>query len=347
MSPERAARLGVIVPFRDEGDVLARKLADLSRASWPPGAHRLVLVDDHSRDESVAIAHEFASSADRRPGEVIVLESAGPAGKPAAIARALGVLQGSVDLIVLTDADVLIGERALCELASAFEQESALALASGRQCFRSELGEGELAPTEGSAPSPASRWDRWTERLRALESRRGILFNVHGQLMAWRAAYGLTPTPGLAADDLDLVMQVRARRLGRVRLVERALFFEEKPRDPRARRAQALRRMRAFLQAMRARPVPRSGLVERAQWLAYRWLPPLLPAIGLAVLLAGLALGARWDGARGGALAFVLGAAICATSPGRALLGRLATITRAELAERARPLPDHWGRDRS
>jgi cellulose synthase/poly-beta-1,6-N-acetylglucosamine synthase-like glycosyltransferase len=324
------ARLGVIVPFRDESLVLARKLADLARARWPAGVHRLVLVDDHSRDESAAIAREFARAEENRPFEVLVLESAGLPGKPAAIARAIAALGDAVDVIVLTDADVLLGEDALRELALAFRNEPALALASGT-----------------CATHAASAWDRCTERLRALESRVGILFNAHGQLLAWRAAHRLVPTPGLAADDLDLVMQVRARRLGRVRLVARAVYHEERPPDPRARQRQALRRTRAFLQAMRSRPLPPGALVERAQWLAYRWFPPLLPAGALALAFLALAFAIHRGGARGGLLGLLLGAAACASSPGRALLARLATIARADFAERAQPLPDHWGRDRS
>ena len=43
--------------------------------------------------------------------------------------------------------------------------------------------------------------------MRAFESRFGKLFSVHGQLMAWRSCLGILPTPGYAADDLDLMLQ--------------------------------------------------------------------------------------------------------------------------------------------
>ena len=52
-------RLGVLVPCRNEAEVIGRKLANLARALWPQGAsHALVVVDDGSQDETTQRARE-------------------------------------------------------------------------------------------------------------------------------------------------------------------------------------------------------------------------------------------------------------------------------------------------
>jgi hypothetical protein len=351
LSARPAPRLGLVIPCRNEERVLSRKLKNLARVRWPaaaPGApHVVVVVDDGSSDATAELAR--AASLSGAGVELRVVANAGPPGKAGAIATAVGLLQGDVELFVLTDADVVLRPEALAALVAAFAREPRLALASGAQEFVRDLAaDGACRAADGGEVRPAGGlYDRWTARVRALESRAGRLFSVHGQLLAWRAELSLLPTPGIAADDLDLMLQARARG-GSVRLVTDARFLEVKTPAGSARDGQALRRARAYFQALaRARaPAPRD-LPGRAQLALYRWLPALAPWLALAGALALLPLAYALGGvalacATAGGLALLLLLPL-----GRRLLWLCDVIVRASWRERREPLSDRWEMDRT
>jgi hypothetical protein len=375
----RPTSLGVLVPCRNEVAVVARKVANLARASWPLGAaHRLVIVDDGSDDGTAEAAraalalHAQALEAAGVSAEVVANDVR--PGKPGAIAAGLARL-AEVDLVVLTDADVVLEPAAPCALALAFERDARLAMACGAQRFVRDLADdGSAAAADGGEPVPAAGgFDRWTARVRRIESRAGLLFSVHGQLLAWRAELGLAPTPGIAADDLDLMLQVRARAGAgaRVELVPDARFLEVKATGPAARE-QALRRARAYVQVVRAweacpprsgqvvraweaRP-PRSGQVvrawearrpcgegrlARAQWRFYRHVPLAAPALTVGFVLALLAA-AAWAFGIPGALAALGAVVLAGVTVARGWLVLVLCIRAAGRAERAAPLAERW-----
>ncbi|MEM7310067.1 MAG: glycosyltransferase [Planctomycetota bacterium] len=346
----RPLRLGVLVPCRDEERVLPRKLANLAQAEWPASdpdrPHRVAVVDDGSRDATLdaarAAAERFGAGV-----EACAVRNDGTPGKAGAIGAGLAAL-GDVDLVVLTDADVVVRPDALTALAAAFSAEPELAMACGAQEFVRDLAEDGTCRAEGGGePVPAGGlYDRWTAGVRALESRLGRVFSVHGQLLAWRAELGLRPTPGVAADDIELMLQAR-RAGGRVRLVPRARFLEVKTPAGAARDGQAMRRARAYFQVLRRSGAPRAGLLDRAQWWCYRTLPGLAPWLLLAVALAlplalGLLGGTPWLVAGAAAVAAVLLAPV-----GRRLVWLLDVIVRAWWRERREPLSDRWEMERT
>jgi hypothetical protein len=364
MSPDAPspARIGVIVPCRDEARVLARKLKNLARCGWPEhggrAPHVVCIVDDGSRDGTAQLARAIAPDP-AAPFELLVLSNVRAPGKAGAIETALDAFASCappVDLCVLTDADVVVRPDALLALAAAFQREPGLAMACGAQELVRDLADdGTCRGADGAEPVPAAgRYDRWTARVRALESRAGRLFSVHGQLLAWRAELMLRPTPGVAADDLDLMLQARARG-GRVRLVASARFLERKTPSGAARDGQAMRRARAYFQVMRrarahlpvtARARGR-GALDRAQLALYRMLPAAAPwlALGGALMLpaaAGRIGGADWCVAALAVLA--LGAALPA---GRRLARLLGVIARAWWRERRDSITDRWEMERT
>jgi hypothetical protein len=236
-----------------------------------------------------------------------------------------------------------VEERALAELAAAFEREPRLALACGAQRFVDDLADdGTCRARDGREPRDAGgTYDRWTAVVRHLESRAGILFSVHGQLCAWRASLGIAPTPGVAADDVDLRFQVKARTTEprRVELVPAARFLEEKPPAGPGREAQAARRARAWFQALRGRPIPARGLLEHAQALAYRSAPRAAP-IASALALPLTALGLYALDLRVAALVVLAVGIFVLVSPiGRRWIGLALVIERAA---RAAPATDRW-----
>ena len=381
MSPPQpqgpALVLGLIVPCHDEAAVIERKLLNLVLVRWPSGPrpHQIVIVDDGSTDGTADRARLLCArlfprpaAAERTPGPrpadtlpalARVVANAGPPGKAGAIRTGMAELASQgVDLFVLTDADVILRPSSLLELESAFRARPDLGLACGRQEFvRDLLGDGSCRGADGREPVPAAEpYDRWTAHVRRRESRKGRLFSVHGQLLAWRAALDIAPTPGIAADDLDLMFQARAHGR-RVEMLEGPAFLEVKPSGGAARAEQQLRRARAYVQVVAGRSAPPDAtLGERLRLWGYRRLPLLLPWLlaPALVILAAFAAIAWLMPAEGSLLvltlrwllpALVLALLVTLASPtGRHVRELLAVIRRAQAAERAAPVADRWGR---
>ncbi len=293
----QALALGVLVPCHDEARVIERRLQNLLvHCEWPQGVgHRLIVVDDASTDgtgERVQRAFAAYARADVRT-ELVTLPQRG--GKNAAVRRGMARLD-DVELIVLTDADVVCDPDALRALEQAFRDDRGrggrLGLACGAQRFvRTLADDGTVSAPPGQTLEDASEgYDRWTARVRRLESRLGKLFSVHGQLVAWPRESGLAPNEPLAADDIALGLSVRAAG-GRVELVADARFFEEKPRAANADE-QARRRARGYYQVVfdRTGAPLGDGIADRLQWALYRTLPAVFPELCALVLVIATAL---------------------------------------------------------
>jgi cellulose synthase/poly-beta-1,6-N-acetylglucosamine synthase-like glycosyltransferase len=338
-------RFGLIVPCRNEAAVIGRKLANLARESWASerGPARLVVVDDHSTDDTAARARAALPGLAAAGLEALVLESRGAPGKARAVAQALAALGDTVDLVLLTDADVVFAPGVPAALERAFA-DPRVGLVCGAQRFVRDLAsDGSARGADGAALLPrGDLYDRATTLVRRLESRVGRLFSVHGQCLCWRAELELAPTPAIAADDLDLMLQARARGV-RVQWVEGAVFLEPKvPRGPQ-REAQAVRRAAAYFQVLRRTPWPlRGGALDRLQWWSYRYLPTLLPELALLAESTLLALALRLGGPAA-ALALLLAQGLLALVPScRQLLRYPLWIWRARRGERQQSLTDSW-----
>jgi glycosyltransferase involved in cell wall biosynthesis len=264
-------KLGVLVPCRNEAAVIVRKLRNLARCEWPRDGrpHRVCVVDDGSQDATAELARAAAAELDPALAVADVVANAARPGKGGAIEAGLAALGEAVDVVVLTDADVVLEPGALVALARAFELEPRLAMASGAQRFVADLaGDGTPRAAGGGAARPSpSFFDAAANAVRALESRFGLLFSVQGQLMAWRRELALSPTPRMTADDLDLMLQARAT--GRpVRRVAAARFLEVRPPRGPERQRQAVRRARAYHQFLRHPRI--DELSGRGRWLEDR-----------------------------------------------------------------------------
>jgi len=343
--------LGILIPCRNEERVLARRLTNLAIARWPeaPTPHRICLVDDGSTDATADRARELCAELFDQLEELraeVVVNTIRP-GKSGAITCGLKALEG-VDLVVLTDADVVVHPGALIALAEAF-QDASTGMVSGAQVFVRELAaDGSVrGPGGGALLRAGDLFDRATAWVRALESSCGRLFSVHGQLLAWRSSLALEATPGVAADDIDLALSVRAKG-ARVRLAREARFFEEKPERDGGGEAQALRRARAYVQVVR-RPGASigDGLLDRLQFGFYRTVPLYSPELFGLACTALIALAWAFQGLVGLGLAAGLVALLLVARPGRDLLRLASVIRRARAEERAAPLSDSWEMERS
>ncbi len=123
----------VIAAMRNEADALADLLRSLIGQDYPAGQWEMILSDDHSDDGSAEIAKAFSRDHPGLPLKIVrPLTPADPAGKKAAIARA--VEQSKGEILLFTDADTVRGEKWIASMAAGFDDPRA-AMVLGPVCF--------------------------------------------------------------------------------------------------------------------------------------------------------------------------------------------------------------------
>ena len=121
----RPARIAVIIPARNEADVVGRAVASLLQASGPNALH-IFLVDDGSSDGTAQVAQDAAIAAGR-PGMLTVI--AGQPLPPGWSGKLWAMQQGverarefHPEFLLLTDADVVHAQETLATLVSIAEE---------------------------------------------------------------------------------------------------------------------------------------------------------------------------------------------------------------------------------
>lgn len=286
----------VLIPCRDEALLIRRKTRNSLRLRFPePSQSEVLVVDDGSTDESVAILEREVAD---RGGALPVLRwlpNRYEPGKAGTIRTGLEAARG--DIVLLTDADVLIEREALLRSLSYFE-DIATGVVCGEQVYCDRLLSHQAeAPgdagsqTGGALMDPLERregiYDRVMRSLRKLESRLDSTLAVHGQMMLFRRSLGLLPRTGIAADDVDLSLQ--ARRKGfRIRYADGARFWEERAQTLSAEMQQKKRRGMSLAQVLWANrdmvARPRYGAFGLLS-LPFQWVFLLVQPIALAIAL--------------------------------------------------------------
>ena len=111
-SCHNACHLTIIIPFRNEADHLPALLNTLSEQMHESAGARIILVDDHSTDNSLSIAHQFKQENE----EVTVISQVETHGKKMGVDIALA--QVKTDWVVTLDADIQPCEGWLNRIAS-------------------------------------------------------------------------------------------------------------------------------------------------------------------------------------------------------------------------------------
>jgi GT2 family glycosyltransferase len=120
--------LSVIVPVKNGHTVLPRMLDMLSRSELPRETWELIVIDDGSSDDSVAIASEYADLVIRLPGP-----SRGPG-----YARNRGVERARGECVVFLDADVLVKGDTLTRIAETMTRRTDADAVFGAYCDEPE-----------------------------------------------------------------------------------------------------------------------------------------------------------------------------------------------------------------
>jgi glycosyltransferase involved in cell wall biosynthesis len=172
----------VVIPARDEEELIGRCLASVTRAALPCNA-RIILVADRCTDDTVAIARTFAGV------EVVEIDAA-----VVGIARATGFALATSDWIATTDADTIVPAHWLIE-------QLELARAGA------DVVVGTVRP--GPDDLTTAEWSLWHES----HADGRALGHVHGanlgmRASAYRAVGGFTDVA--EHEDVDLVHRLRS-----------------------------------------------------------------------------------------------------------------------------------------
>ena len=132
-------RLAVVVPCLDEERHLPGLLESISAQTRPPD--RLVVVDDGSTDDSVAIAERFARRHEyarvlRRSPRRVGRDRLATAGELVAVQWAVAQLDDDWDVVGKLDADLILPADTFATLVRAFEEDPGLGMAGA---FLSEV----------------------------------------------------------------------------------------------------------------------------------------------------------------------------------------------------------------
>lgn len=251
----RRPTLAVLIPTRNEARNLPACLHSLLQQEWTPD--EIWVIDDHSEDDTVAIAHEYAQ---KYPHIRVVSLPSTQEGKKAALAY--GISQTLAEIIVTTDADTIHAPDTLQKLIAPFARPEVQA-AGGWIRLRPEpsfLNALQRIEMAGVLQLTAGSWQR------------GYPLTANGALLAYRRAafeavggWGKAHTHPSGDDDL-LVQRIR------LQYGPEALAFTE-----------------AVVETQPA-PTWQAFLHQRLRWLSKRHLYPM-PYTRVALAVIGLGQG--------------------------------------------------------
>lgn len=120
--------ISVIVPVKNEENVVGRLLNALLSADYPVDKREIVVVEDGSVDQTAEICKDFER---RYPGQVKVICRSVSDGKPSALMAALKYVRG--EIVGVFDADNVPEEDSLLKVGNYFSDSGVVAL-QGRVC---------------------------------------------------------------------------------------------------------------------------------------------------------------------------------------------------------------------
>lgn len=117
--------ISIIVPVRNEAESVSACLESLIAQDYPDELFEIILIDDHSTDETYTIAKQIAA---QNPKIRLLQNAESEHGKKAAITKAVGAAKG--EIIAATDGDSRAGSKWLQTISETFSDEKII-FASG------------------------------------------------------------------------------------------------------------------------------------------------------------------------------------------------------------------------
>ena len=122
----------IIIPFRNEAVHLKALLTSLNQLNYPNDLFEILLINDESTDESVAVIERFLLK--NQQLNLKILDSKRVSGSPKKDALTLGISQSNFEWIITTDADCIVPANWLKQYNYKILRES-FKLIAGPVCF--------------------------------------------------------------------------------------------------------------------------------------------------------------------------------------------------------------------
>lgn len=180
-------RVTVIIPIHNEGAVLHRKLENIRTLDYPADRLEVLIVSDGSTDDGPAIVKG------QRDARIQLIEEPVRQGKAAALNA--GVARASHDILVFSDASIMLAPDAIKAIVRPFEDPE-VGCVSGEDRVAGSGGEG--------------LYGRYELALRRLESRVFSIVGASGSFYAQRKALCGRFEPGVAPDFLSVLRTVNS-----------------------------------------------------------------------------------------------------------------------------------------
>ena len=274
----------IVVPAHDEEAVIGEKLVYCLAQEYPADRLEVLVVSDGSTDRTEEIVRARAARDPR-----VRLLAIPRSGKAAALDQ--GALHATGEILVLTDANALLGPGSLVRLVEPFADPEV-----GGVCGRKRYRRGRGVDATELGENLYWRWDQWQK---SLESRIGSVFAADGALYAVRRGLYVPMADPAQADDIAISARIVLQ--GRRLLFEPgAVAFEEPPAEGRE---ELRRKVRVTNHSVRAlfnlgRRLWTSGFYS-VELLSHKLLRHLAPFPLLALVATSLALALRLEGAAG------------------------------------------------
>lgn len=127
LSFQATTPVSIIIPARNEEKNIGRLLLSISQQNYPKELLQIIVIDDHSEDNTVRIAQNFSDVEILHLSDFIHSSST-QSFKKAAIEIAVGQATGSV--IIQTDADCWVGKNWLANIVSFYQEQKAKMIAA-------------------------------------------------------------------------------------------------------------------------------------------------------------------------------------------------------------------------
>jgi cellulose synthase/poly-beta-1,6-N-acetylglucosamine synthase-like glycosyltransferase len=277
--PPEWPRVSLVVAAFDEEGCIREKVQNSLALDYPPDRLEILVGCDGCTDRTAAVAREAGGA------RVRVVELSPRAGKATVLARLVPAATG--DLVVLTDANVMLDPEAIRALARRFRDPEVGAVV-GRLRLQN--------PTNGEFEE-GLYW-KYETLLKYLEGKVGSVLGANGGLYAIRRIlFGPLP-PDTVTDDFVVPVRIAVRGW-RVPFEPAAVAYEDTTEDARKEFGRRARIGAGNWQALSRVPDvldPRTGFVCFAfvSHKLLRWATPLLLAAALAANVALAAAPAAW-----------------------------------------------------
>lgn len=220
----------LVIPMYNEEKVIAEKIENTSRLTYPEDKLDIILVDDYSTDSSEDVA---SKAINENSLKATVVKNEGGKGK----ARGLNWIFSKIttDITVITDADALLKEDALLQIAKNFADPE-IGGATGKIVIVSD----RTRLSKSQEDSYRFYFDVWRQG----ESNISSVSVCNGPLMSFRTEllHKINIDPNAYADDSDILFKII--RLGyRVIYDKKAIVYERVPLTLKGRTVQKMKRI--------------------------------------------------------------------------------------------------------